>query len=169
MLLALLLLTINSVADVEVVGGSLTYHLIDYSNAVQYSNKLSNDGRLIDNPILGIQYVKESRLTYESIGVFTGENSIGKDILGLKLSTGEKMSNLYLGVVIGAYEQSTKSFRDKNIVPFQVGQVGDVGIVPLVGVELNYKIKVANKIYVKINNVVTPILTNSTISLGFSY
>lgn len=171
MLLVLLLLTFSSQAQtsLEIVGGSITYHLINPGDATQFSNKMSADGKLIHNPLIGIQEVHELKDEYWSLGVFVGENSIGQDIAGFKYSTGEKMGHWYIGFVIGAYEQSSSGFYDKGIVPFQVAKIDDTGIVPVVGVELNYKIVLTRDSYLKLNNIVSPAITNSSISLGFSF
>ena len=167
MLLSLLfLLPTNSW---ELVGGSLTYHIIDGGAAQAFSNKLSPDGRLINNPIYGIQYVTESDSLYETIGIFSGDDSVGDPILGMKYSTGYKYNHWYLGLVLGAYEQSTMGFTNRGIQPFEFAQIGDVGIVPLIGGEVNYRVNLSQSMYVKLNNLISPIITNTTISLGYSF
>lgn len=169
MLLALLLLSLSSNAQLEITGGSFTYHLINPGDATLFSNKVSKDGKLIANPILGLQIITETGTEYTSMGGFVGQNSVGDDILGFKASRGVKYGHWYLGLVAGAYEQSSEGFYDKHLIPFQVAKVGDVGIVPILGVEASYRINLSQKYYVKLNNLISPVITNTTISFGFSF
>ena len=171
MLLAIILLSLscNATESYELVGGGLTYHIMVPIRSRNFSNKVSEDGRLIDNPIIGIQRVVESRDYYTSLGAFTGANSVGDTILGMKYSTGARIEHWYLGIVLGAYEQPTHTFYDRNIVPFQLAKIGDVGIVPVVGWEVNYRINLSRSYYLKLNNIVSPMITNTTISVGVSF
>lgn len=171
MLLLLLLLTFNSDAQtsLELVGGSLTYHVMNPGDSNQFANRLSPDGRLIRNPIIGVQEIHELDGEYWSLGAFAGQNSVGDDIMGFKVSRGKRIGNWYLGLVAGAYEQSSEGFYDKGMVPFQIAKVGDVGVVPLLGIEANYRVNLSQKYYLKLNNLISPVITNTTISLGISF
>ena len=165
----MLLLSLQSSADsMEIIGGSLTYHIIG-DNFENFSNKLSSNGRLIDNPLYGIQYTIENGAYYESLALFSGDNSVGTQILGVKAAKGIKIGNIYFGLAFGAYEQDNTEFSNRGIVPFQVGKIGTTGIVPIFGGEVNYKIELGKDIFVKINNVISPILINTTLSLGMSF
>lgn len=170
--LVLLLLSAAAHAEssFEVIGGSLTYHVIDTSGRTNlYSNKVSTDGRLIANPILGFQYTDQGIYEYQCIALFTGQDSVGGPIFGAKYSSGFRFGNWYVGYVLGAYEQNDKGYDNLGIVPFQVAKTGNTGVVPVLGVEADYKIVLSRDTYVKLNNIISPVITNTTISLGVSY
>jgi hypothetical protein len=170
--LVLLLSPILGLADssIEVVGGSLTYHPFDTDHtASYYTDKVSNNGKLIDNPLLGIQYSTEDKDYYKSAALFVGDNSIGQNIAGFKVSEGFKTCNFYVGAVLGAYEQDDSTFSKDGITPFQIAKTGTTGIVPVVGGEVNYKVIVNREMYLKLNNIISPAITNTTLSLGFSF
>lgn len=111
----------------------------------------------------------EDKAYYESLAVFTGNDSVGGQIGGVKASKGVKLGNVYLGFVVGAYEQDDNKFDKVGLIPFQIAKAGSTGIVPIIGGEVNYKIGLYRDMFMKINNIITPVLTNTTLSLGFSY
>jgi hypothetical protein len=165
----MLLLSLQTPTDsVEIIGGSLTYHLLG-NDFDSNSNKVSNDGRLIANPLFGLQYTTENNAYYESMALFSGDNSVGTQILGVKAAKGIKIGNLYLGLALGAYEQDDTEFNNRGIIPFEIGRLGTTGIVPVFGAEVNYKIVSYKDVFVKINNIISPVLTNTTLSVGVSF
>lgn len=156
--------------NLELMMGSITYHLINFGDVPKnFTNKLSSDGRLISNFLIGVQLIREDQVYYDSIGVFTGQNSIGDTIGGVKWSSGIHYNKLYIGGVLGAYVQDNRKFEHDGIRPFYIDEVNGTGVVPVVGVEVNYKINLSNKTYIKFNNIISPLLTNSSLSLGGSF
>jgi|ERR1035437_440174 hypothetical protein len=174
-LLFLLLFPIFCFADIqsnELVLGSLTYHLIDgppISN--KFQNQVSPDGRLIDNFLIGFSHIDENNEhEYFSYTLFTGENSLAKPIGGFKLSTGKTDGGLYIGIVTGAYFQNNRDFTDQDINGVLTSvDWHSTGLVPIVGMEINYVLFHIGDIYLKLNNILTPVLTNHTFSIGQTF
>ncbi len=152
----------------ELILGSLTYHLIG-GGSEEFSNKLSQDGRLIDNFLIGYQFTETHLNLYDSLAIFGGDNSVGKPIGGFKFSTGVTDKTWYLGPVIGGYVQNNIYFERVGLQPLDFGPANGVALVPIIGVELNYRINLNKKYFIKFNNILTPALTNLTLSAGVSF
>lgn len=163
-----LILSSFSRADsaIELIGGSITYHVIDDGASSKYVTKLNGDGRLIFNPLLGAKYLSQETYTYWSASAFTGKNSIGSYMNGAMMSYGLHTTNLYVGGVIGGYEQDDDAFRSQGIDPYRLAEINNQGLVPIVGVEINYKVDLNNLFYLKLNNILSPVITNTSLSIG---
>lgn len=173
MLLALITLTHSCVVradSIEVLGGSITEHLENANGAASYNaHKLSGDGRLIANPMMGLRLMKENDRRYDAYTVFGGQNSPGFAMGGTTVSTGWKFSGFYAGLVGGFYLQSDSKFLATGEIPFKWFKVNGTDFVPVFGCEINYKVDLTDKVYVKVNNLITPILTNSSVSVGLTF
>jgi len=171
---ALLLLLTASCAHViqdEVVVGSYTYHVVNNGSvSKKYSRKVTDDGRLINNNLLGYRRtdILGNGSFYISKSVFVGENSITEPIFGGSLSLGQRHHNLFYGGVLGLYIQDYKAYEERGIEPFSIGR-GRMSVVPIFGGELNYQINLGKKYFMKLNNVITPVLTNHSVSFGVEY
>lgn len=171
-----LILALNAFAEqssFEIIGGGITYHIMDQGGAQYYTQKISNDGRLIFNPTLGFgivhkietpEYVTDQ---YASLKVFTGANSVGKPMNGVIMGYGWKYGPLYFGPVLGGYFQDDKEFEDQGVIPFRLFEVNHVGFVPILGAELDMKFNINKDCYLKLNNLISPIVTNTSLSFGF--
>lgn len=169
-LLSLLLSSIcfaDDSASIETIGGGLTYHLIGTGAEQNYSHKLSPDGRLISNFVFGVGVITENDIMYDSFKLFEGYNSVNQPMYGADYSAGFKLNCWYLGLVGGGYLQNDRTMRKAGVSPFHLIEIGDMGVMPIVGIEANYKISLSDSTYIKINNLVTPLLTNTSLSLGF--
>ncbi len=154
----------------ELIGGGLTYHFVDYGSAKNFSHKISPEGKLIGNLVygFGITIYGSKNKNYYALRGFQGENSIAKPINGAIATFGTHSRNVEFGVVWGAYVQNEYDFRGTGVVPYSVGQ-GSNSIVPIIGVELNFKIFLKGALFTKFINVVTPIITNHSLSLGLDF
>lgn len=160
----------SALADqVEILGGSLTQHIINPDGASsEFAHKVSSDGTLIANPLGAYRLIKtEEDGWYESRGYFAGENSIGEAMGGAMASQGFEYSHMRLGVVVGGYMQDEQKFHDRGLQPFAM-ELGRVGVVPILGLEFQINLPIASKTYLTIYNVITPVLTNTTIGVGWS-
>ncbi len=156
-------------SSIELIGGGLTYHVFDAGGGNYYSYKVSSDGRLISNPVFGIGYTMvDAELSYTSIRIFRGMNSVAQPINGGILALGHASRHIEFGLVAGGYVQNNNDFAGTGVVPYSVGQ-GSNAFVPIIGVELNWKIIFSETIFIRFINVITPILTNHTASLGFDF
>lgn len=155
--------------DFEVLGGGITYHVIDPgSNDAHFAHIISNDNRLIANPMFGLTLGEHDDRIFQSGTIFGGENSIGNSMFGGIYERGYQVGNWQLGLAVGAYEQNDNQYREKGIEPFRLTEVNGTGIVPVLGAAINYKINFSEQFYIKLNNVISPVITNSTISFGWS-
>lgn len=155
-----------SVTGVEVVTGSLTTHIIgsDPQVASKYSNKLNNNGVLL-NPYIGFRTRLEDREFVKYWTVFSGQNSIGKFMLGGTYSTG-KTYNLWklrseLMFTAGAYWQDTDEFTKKGLDVISLGN-----IMPVLGMEANIYLLQTDDFYIKLNNLLSPVITTHNLSFG---
>ena len=174
-ILVLFLFSHIAYADIisdELVLGSLTYHLMDGPPvSYKFQNPVSPDGRLIDNFLIGYQRTEENAdHEYWSWCIFTGENSLAKPIGGFKLSSGTTNGRGYICIVVGAYFQNNRDFYDQGIdSSLAFVDFHSTGMVPLAGFEINYKLFHIGNTFIKLNNILTPVLTNHTISIGQSF
>ncbi len=158
----------RSVLSFELIGGGLTYHMAGDASPY-YTDKVSSDGRLIDNFIYGagVNYIDSTGL-YISIRYFKGNNSVHLPINGGTFSAGAAYKYLDVGWIIGGYVQNEYDFIATGIIPFSLNH-GSNSVVPIIGVEISPKLPLGNSFYLKLNNILTPLLTNHTISLGLNF
>lgn len=152
----------------ELIGGGLTYHLTS-GGAKYFDHKLSTDGRLINNPMLGARLLQENDLHYTAETLYGGENSVGFPMGGAMFSTGWKVGGFYLGGVLGTYLQNDDQVRAAHVIPFKLFEVGSMGVVPVFGIEANYRINLNDRLYLKLNNLISPVLTNTSLSAGVNF
>jgi hypothetical protein len=166
------LLSIQSFASdsLELLGPGVTWHVIDDGASGLYSHKLSSDGRLVYTPMIGIRKTSISdQNVYNSLSLFTAQNSIGSPIYGGMGATGLQLFGVFdAGFVFGGYIQNNQDFQRLGIVPFSATG-GENAFVPLMGLEFNVKIKLDKNAFLGINNTITPIITNHNISFGINY
>jgi hypothetical protein len=153
--------------SVEAIGGGITYHVIDDGASSKYVTKWSSDGRLIFNQLYGIKYIDEFFDTYWSMALFGGNNSIGAPMTGAMGSLGFVWGNFNYGLAMGGYLQDDNAFRSKGIEPYRLSEFGNTGLVPILGAEINYKVDLSNRVYLRLNNLVSPVITNTSLSIGY--
>lgn len=155
----------------ELVGPGLTMHVIDNDGvSAKYSNKISDNGRLIYTPQLGLRRTHVDKFgTYDSLVVFAARNSIGSPIYGGFGATGAEFFHFFdAGLIYGGYIQNNNDFRAQGIEPFSM--TGNTNaFVPLLGIELNVKFSLDNNVFLGLNNLITPIITNSNLSVGYKF
>jgi hypothetical protein len=169
-----LIILLSSIAQakdsLEVVGGSLTYHLESSSDGrpMPYDHTLTPDHELIDNPLFGLGWVHQTKDDYYwGAKLFGGENSVGQPMTGLDASFGAVYGGWFIGVVGGGYVQNNKTFESAGVIPPSIAEFGDTGLVPIIGGEANYRINLWGNSYLKWNNLLTPMLYNMSLSIGF--
>lgn len=152
----------------EVLFGALTQHFTNFGGVSnKFDNKVSRDGTLIANPMVGWRIIQDEGLVYTSSTLFGGENSIGEFMGGVAASTGIIVDHLRLGVAAGGYVQDDQKFRDRGITPFSVPLGGQFGLAPVVGVELQIRVPIERSLYLTSYTLVTPILSTTTIGFGW--
>lgn len=161
---ALLIFSIKSEArSIEFIAGGLTYHTVVNTLVTNnFSNRLTSDGKLIYNQLYGFGYTIHNGLEYDSYKFFVGHNSINENIGGASYSFGFTYKNLDSGFLIGMYRQDSDMFSKNNINYLWMS----TDYIPLVGFEFNYKIMLTNTKFIKINNYLSPVITNHTLSIG---
>lgn len=172
LLLLLLCGPVFAKTEKEIGFGSFSYHLLgDSVSFSQLENKVSSDGRLISNGMVSFKSTSVQHREYTSDAIFAGQNSVAKPMAGYMAARGAYASeNLQLGFVYGFYIQDNREFLNRNIVnPFSLFQSSKINIVPVVGAEINYKINITQKHFIKINNIITPAVTNHTVSFGVEF
>lgn len=158
--------------SIELMYSVYTYHLTNPENiGNKYENKVSKDGRLIDNPMFGIGFKTVVDTAYQTNNFFGGQDSVGSPIFGIMRATGYRSSwGFHAGFVYGAYFMNNKTWVERGIMHTNALKVSDASsIVPLIGVEISQEIPLGKTIYLKLNNLITPVLTNHSVSFGINY
>lgn len=148
----------------------MTYHpTLPASICQGFSGKLSKNGCLISNYELGLAYTIENGDKFQKFIVFGGTDSVGSNMGGLLYERGYEFWGFDVGFAIGGYLQVDQTFYDKGIAPFQLSSVNGYGIVPIMGLVLDYKIPLSDTTFLGINNILSPVITNSVLSLGWRF
>lgn len=160
--------------EVEVIAGSITEHFYTQGYHPEHKFNLGDHDRLIFNSVYGLRYnftsPEWSSKRYLSLAGFYGENSVGLPMAGAMTSLGYNLFNrhLSLGIVLGAYWQNNKDYLATGGYPFQWLEAdnGDA-LVPILGAEVGFSTGVGHDMALKLNTLITPLLTNTTLSLVF--
>lgn len=158
-LLALFICNVSSADSEEIVVTSVSYHPMI---SKQTSDKLSNGiaQGLNYTPMYGYVRTSNDMLFYSSYKAFVGLNCIAEPMAGGILSAGADIINLQVGLVGGAYYQDSKKFSERGINTY----FGDV--TPIMGFEVNYRVYLDERAFVKVTNTITHMLTNHALSFG---
>jgi hypothetical protein len=185
-LVILLFFSMNSfgrkeIHSFEILSSYRTHH---YSklNADRFANKVSADGRTINNPLYAISFLSQytDSLAYSSFSLFGGQDSIGSPMYGFLLSGGLgsiKGTGLQFGPIWGLYFYDEQAWRDtfsdraERTPSWLVAYYGEEynGINMVFGVELNLQIELSENVHLKFKNNFTPMISNHSIGLGFNY
>lgn len=168
-LYSILLMSVLAHADSEqLILGGVTYHVINQENeARKFSNKLSNDGTLILTPTIG--YSKTKDLPYDEYAsqtLFLVLDSVGQPASGGLFQWGYVLGRWRLGLVLGAYAQNDWEFHHRGIAPFECLELGNIGLVPVGGGAINYRVPLRGKSFFEFNNIITPVITSHVVSIG---
>lgn len=172
LLLVLSFLSLAHAQDsTELVLGGVTYHVIDQENeSTRYSNKLSSDGKLILTPTIG--YTKQYSLPfdeYASATLFLATDSVGQPAGGALGQWGYVFGNWQTGLVLGVYAQNDWEFHHRGIAPFECAEIGNIGLVPVGGFAVNYRVFMGKNTYIRFNNLISPVITDHTVSIGRNF
>lgn len=167
-LFSLLMSFANATNYNEVIGGSLTYHIFDPNDqGLNYSNRVDSTGALIQNPLLGYRQVHQSGSEYTSQTVFTGQNSIGQPMFGMAYSSGFTTGTFRFGTVAGFYFQDADAMLKRNVTPIYIIPHPGWCPSPVLGLEFIKTVEFSNDRYLILNGLVTPILLNATVGIGW--
>jgi hypothetical protein len=157
-----------------------THHFSDV-NADLYKNKVSADGKTIDNPLYSVTMLWElSPISYSSLSLYGGEDSIGSPMYGFMTSAGLGSINstsFQFGGILGAYFYDESAWEDRfegrdiQTPSWLYVTYGSrfKGVNVIVGIEFNGQIQISESSYIKIKNVITPLITISSFGIGFNY
>lgn len=179
-----LLISLNLFSQEKAFEFSSSFVTHHYSklNADRFENKISGDGRTINNPLYAISFLKQVQdsNSYTSTTIFSGKDSINSPMTGFLLTRGVgsiNQSSLHLGLIWGLYFYDESAWRQKfkdrkeKTPSWLVASYGEQfnGINMVFGVEVNYQIKLSDKVYFKIKNNLTPMISNHSIGIGFNF
>ena len=166
-LLALLITLPGHQSEIETIFGSYTYHYVgDKTAAKHYDNKVSSDGNLISNPMIGVKITDVYKNEYRSLTAFGGENSLGKAMGGVLFSGGDVINNNFrAGPVIGGYFQDQSEFDKLQIT--NPANLGD--FMPVIGFEANFRFNVYKDYFIGQNNIISLGITNHSLSFGTTF
>lgn len=158
-----------SASEQEVGYSLLTEHLIgDREPMAKFSHKINNNG-LISNPIISLRFTNADEDCYDSFTLFGGQNSVGSSMGGVMGGTGFYLNkNIQTGLVYGGYLQDVTEFNRRGMASSFFDN-GRIGFVPVLGGEINFKVKVSDRVFIKQNNTISPFVTNHSISVGVEF
>lgn len=156
--------------EVEGVYSLYTYHFTNPDNVGdKFENKVSKDGRLINNNLYGL-VIRDTvdNEAYSSHYFFGGVDSVGSPIYGYLRSMGFILPTYtYLGFAFGGYWMENKTWEKKQIDHTNGIKISKTNsIVPVVGIEISQKIPLGGGLFLKINNLISPVLSNHSVGLG---
>lgn len=176
--------TINIVyaeTNFEIGSSFLTHHYSDL-NADRFANKVSQDGRTINNPLYSLSWVWQDKgdSDYSSFTLYSGEDSIGSPMNGFLLTKGlgyTDRTSLQLGFIWGMYFYDENAWREKfydreaQTPSWLVASYGEQwnGVNMVFGLELNLQVQVSDSVYVRLKNNITPMISNHSFALGFNF
>jgi hypothetical protein len=169
--LVLVTFTASAETSVEVLGPvAMTYHpVVGSGGCSQFANKLSKSGCLIANNEYGLVLSQESDGKYQSAVFFMGNDSVGSEMEGGLYERGYEYGGLQLGLALGVYFQGDQEYYNRGLIPFEIGSVNGIGIVPVLAIAVNYKIDLSKHTFLKLNNILSPVMTNSVLSIGWRF
>lgn len=186
-ILILILLSISyesfssEISTLEFSSSYLTHH---YSklNADRFANQVSEDGRTINNRLYALTFSSKEigSDTYSSFSIFGGQDSIGSPMHGFLFTGGfgeVNKTGLQIGAIWGMYFYDEDAWREKfhdrvaQTPSWLVATYGEQfnGINMVFGVELNLVLSLSDSVFIKFKNNFTPMLSNHSVGLGFSY
>ena len=74
-----------------------------------------------------------------------------------------------LGLTLGFYFMSNKPWIEKGIKPPAVELSKDYSVIPIAGLQLDFRIPLGDTLFIKLNNLITPTISNNNVSLGWRY
>lgn len=152
----------------EILLGSLTQHFFNPESIdSQFANRVSSDGSLIRNPMLGYRQVHTKDGIYDAVAYFGGQNSVGEPMFGVAWSIGSDYRGYRLGVLGGIYMQDSSQFLDKGIVPIMMIPYRGWGPTPVLGLEATKTWDLNDTTYFLINSLLTVPFINVSIGLGW--
>lgn len=161
--------TVRAEQSDEVLVGALTQHFTNFGGVSdKFDNKVSKDGTLIANPMAAWRIIDYDGITYTSSAFFAGENSIGELMGGVGASAGIRANKVRIGLAVGGYLQDDKKFLDRGVQPFSLPTGSRIGIAPLFGVELSIDVPIEKSVYMTVYTLITPILSTTTIGIGWT-
>jgi hypothetical protein len=124
--------------------------------------------------------------------MFGGANSVGLPMSGMVYERGYAFGGLDVGWVGGGYEQNDYAWRQKtqtnqvvSVVsnnyetftttktttyePFRLFEINGIGFVPIVGGAINYRVSLSKTTYIKLNNIISPVITNTSLAFGWNF
>lgn len=148
----------------QVLAGGLTYHVINADSiSHMYKGCIVKPCALIYTPLVGYRFEQSDDASYVAHTPFAGGNSIHQPIVGYLMSFGGILDNHKLGLAQGLYLQDDAKFRQKGIVPFSIHGNGSLGVVPILGLEHQYRLH--KNLFT--NAVLSPIIVNVGIAYQF--
>lgn len=164
----------------ELSSSVLTHH---YSmlNADRFVNKVSADGRTINNPLYAMTFSwADDRDSYGSFSLYGGEDSIGSEMGGFLFTAGLgdiKGGGIHLGAIWGMYFYDEDAWEEKfhdrlsQTPSWLYAYYGDQyrGMNMVFGLELNAQVQISEGFYFKIRNAITPVIWNTSVGLGWNY
>lgn len=152
----------------EYLAGGLTYHVFNPNGvADHFEHKVDSTGQLISNPMIGFRRVTITGVEYTSVVYFGGENSIGEAMAGAAYSSGFIVDSWRLGLIAGVYFQDNDKFLDRGIQPIYLIPHPGIGPTPVLGAEVTKTWNVDHDVYILFNSLLSPIILNATVGIGW--
>jgi hypothetical protein len=143
----------------EIIGGGLVTH--PFSEYDLFPD--NSPSGFMYRSLYGVGFTTyETPRNYNTISVFGGKNSIQEPIYGALYGVGNMYGpNFGAGFVYGGYFQDENQFKKYNLTYFTLVP----GFAPILGIELIPRLKLGKNIWLKMNNILTPLMTSHSLSL----
>lgn len=146
--------------------------------ADRFENKKNKSGKLIANPIYGISILEKKDDSFFKRMVFVGKDSINTDMFGFAKVNGWHKYNDFgvnVGSIFGLYFFDQRKWDKKydgerlktpSIITATTG-IENVNII--LGINIDISIPVTDKIRLKFDNVITPMITTHSFAITFDF
>lgn len=136
----------------------------------KYENQVSKNGCNINNPLYGISFRETTNGAYRQNSFFFGQDSIGSNIVGYMNTMGMASEwGLELGLTLGFYFMSNQPWEAKGIAPPALQLSENYSVIPVAGIQVDLRIPLGNSLFIKLNNLIAPTISNHNASIGWSY
>lgn len=156
--------------SIEIGLGSITSHIVPSGTAAKaaYRLKLVGDETLYTKMIFFRTNV-ENKHDYNSLTLFSGDNCIGTFMTGAAYSQGINInSHLQIGGIIGGYLQERRAWDFYNINRPTIVTLDDSELIPVIGLEVRLKAKLAEGVEVINTNIISAIF-NASVGIKFDF
>jgi hypothetical protein len=148
------------------IGQSLSFHPALGEGSERFENKLSDDGKLVQNHKLTLNFNKKMGMGYNRTTILLAKDCVDSPVLGFGKSWGsESHYGSQFGFILGGYFMDRQPWEERLIAQFWINVNDNIGFVPIIGIEYNHVLIKGEKTNLVFENFFSPLLTNHALMI----